>query len=189
METPSLFTSAPSYASPPSSSSPSSKLHNPYEGRPHCAKQLSESPQTFLTRLPPSTTDFHAERVPWIYVANPFIPRRPQCGNSSGEEEIEAPAEAGMQLGGFMEGGKERLELLGDFLRTVEMKMGSTSSRGRGGSPQAAVNREVVKERQDAVDDILMLARMLKVRTGKVNSSLLSLPSPLCPPSLPKIEK
>lgn len=182
MEAPSLF---PSPASPPpnpnSSSSSSSKLHNPYEGRPNCAKQLSESPQAFLTRLPPSTTDLDPVHIPWIYVANPFIPRRQTTTSSSSsnedEQEQEAPAEAGTQLGGFMEGGRERLALLGDFLRTVEAKTGSRGG-GRGGGrggmvSKAAVSREVARERNDAVNDVLMLARVLKVRTGKVSKHLL----------------
>lgn len=161
MECRPLFPPAPSDPLPPSN-----QLHNPYEGRVHCAKQLSESPQAFLSRLPPSTTDFSL-RVPWIYVANPFIPRR-SAGTSEHGEEQEAPAEAGTQLGGFVQGGQERLELLGDFLRTMEAKTTGSNNSSRGGVSKAAVIREVNKERDGAVEDILMLARMLKVRTGKV---------------------
>lgn len=161
---PALFVPTPS----PSSSSPSAtQLHNPYEGRVDCAKQLAESPEAFLSRLPPSTTDLSL-RVPWIYVANPFIPRRPAVTAEQGEEEQEAPAEAETQLGGFMQGGQERLDLLGQFLRTVEAKTTG------GEVPKAAVTRQMNKEREGAVNDILTLARMTKVRTGKV-----SLPWPL----------
>lgn len=68
-----------------------------------------------------------------------------------------------MQLGGFTQGGRERLELLGDFLRTVEAK----GTRGLSNRDKTVLNREVAQERDGAVKDVLMLARMLKVRTGK----------------------
>lgn len=174
MECPALF--PPTQQQSPSHPSSSSKqLHNPYEGRSECAKQLSESPDAFLARLPPSTTDLSPD-VPWIYVANPFIPRH----QSQGSQEEEAPAEAGTQLAGFMQGGRERLELLGDFVRTIETKM------GKGGVKGAAVTRQITKEREDAVADVLMLARMLKVRTGKVLSPLPLTPFLLLPRSLTK---
>lgn len=143
------------------SSSPSStsnmtptttKLHSPYEGRVS-AKQLGETIDEFLRRLRPATTDLSRE-IPWIYVANPFIPREKQGGE-------EAPAEFGAQLHTFMEGGGERLELFGDFLQTRQQK-------GRGGRAGAAMTREVSEEREECVSDILMLASAMKVRTGKV---------------------
>lgn len=152
-----------------SSSSPSSsaartpaaappKLHNPYEGQVS-AKQLSETMAAFLARLPPATTDVTPD-VPWIYVANPFIPRE---GGTAGEE---APAESGAQLLTFIEGGGERLGLFGDFLRTVDEK-----KRG-GGRVSNAMSRQVTTERKGCVNDVLMLARVMKVRTGKVSKSL-----------------
>ncbi|KUI59417.1 UPF0696 protein C11orf68 [Cytospora mali] len=127
------------------------KLHNPYEGQAS-AKQLGETIDEFLKRLPPGTTDVTPE-IPWIYVANPFIPRE----NQGGEE---APAESGAQLQTLIEGGGERLELFGDFLRTKQEK-------GRGGRAGTAMASEVSREREECVGDILMLARAMKVKTGK----------------------
>lgn len=132
------------------------KLHNPYEGQVS-AKQLDETMAAFLSRLPPATTDVTPD-IPWIYVANPFIPRE-----GGGVEE--APAESGTQLSTFVEGGGERLELFGDFLRTVDEK-----KRGTGGRVGAAMSRQVTAEREGCVNDILMLARVMKVRTGKASS-------------------
>lgn len=163
------------------------KLHNPYEGQ-LSAKQLSETMAAFLSRLPPATTDVTPD-IPWIYVANPFIPRE---GGAGGEE---APAESGAQLSTFIEGGGERLELFGDFLRTVDEK-----KRGAGGRVSAAMSRQVTAEREGCVNDILMLARAMKVRTGKASSiqshSYLSCPlppnpggstrAPLTPPDHPQ---
>lgn len=139
------------------------KLHNPYEGKPSCAKQLNETIDVFLSRLPPATTDV-APDCPWIYVANPFIPREDRGGE-------EAPAEFGAQLGKFVEGGEARLEMFGDLLREVQEKTAgsSQSGRGSGGPSKTAVNREVAKQREGCVNDILMLAKVLKVRTGKVS--------------------
>jgi len=144
------------------------KLHNPYEGQVS-AKQLSETMPDFLSRLPPATTDVTPD-IPWIYVANPFIPRE----GGGGVEE--APAESGTQLSTFIEGGGERLELFGDFLRTVDEK----KRGGGGGRVSAAMNRQVTAEREGCVNDILMLAKVMKVRTGKA-----SLFPPLSIPSHP----
>lgn len=72
--------------------------------------------------------------------------------------------EFGAQLHTFMEGGGERLELFSDFLQTRQQK-------GRGGRAAAAMTREVSKERDECVSDILMLASAMKVRTGKVSRS------------------
>ncbi|KAJ0115880.1 hypothetical protein J7T55_004049 [Diaporthe amygdali] len=136
-----------------SSSSPAKApaLHNPYEGQVS-AKQLNETIAAFLARLPPATTDVTPE-IPWIYVANPFIPREGGAGTE------EAPAESGAQLHTFIEGGGERLGLFGDFLRTVQEK--------KGGRASTAMSRQITTEREGCVNDVLMLARLMKVRTGK----------------------
>ncbi|KAL8945197.1 MAG: hypothetical protein Q9211_000278 [Gyalolechia sp. 1 TL-2023] len=58
-----------------SSSSPSKALYNPYEGR-LCGRQLSESVEDFLKRLPPRTTHVSLS-CPWIFIANPHARSRP----------------------------------------------------------------------------------------------------------------
>jgi hypothetical protein len=50
------------------------KPYNPWEGD-EMAKQLSETLDTFLSRLPPSTTTVASG--PWIWIANPFFSQRP----------------------------------------------------------------------------------------------------------------
>lgn len=162
-----------------SAAAKATKLHNPYEGQVS-AKQLNETMDHFLSRLPPATTDVTPD-IPWIYVANPFIPRE----GGGGVEE--APAESGAQLNTFIEGGGERLELFGDFLRTVDEK--KRGSGGGGGRVSAAMGRQVTAEREGAVNDILMLARVMKVRTGK--ASLFPphpVPFPLALPHAPHSE-
>ncbi|KAG8162633.1 hypothetical protein KVR01_007111 [Diaporthe batatas] len=145
--TPSSAAMTPAAAKPP-------KLHNPYEGQV-CAKQLGETMSDFLARLPPATTDVTLS-IPWIYVANPFIPRE-----GGGVEE--APVEPGAQLSTFIEGGGERLQLFGDFLRTVDEKKRAAGA----GRLSTAMSRQAAAEREGCVNDILMLARVMKVRTGK----------------------
>lgn len=154
--------SSPSSTDKTPTTTTATKLHNPYEGRVS-AKQLGETIDQFLKRLQPATTDITPE-TPWIYVANPFIPR-----DSHGGEE--APAEFGAQLSTFIEGGGERLELFGDFLRTKQ-------EMGQGGRAGTAMAREVTMEREACVGDIMMLARVMKVKTGKVSR-------PSGPPSPP----
>jgi hypothetical protein len=48
--------------------------YNPWEGD-DMAKQLDETLDTFLARLPPSTTTITSG--PWIWIANPLSPQRP----------------------------------------------------------------------------------------------------------------
>lgn len=152
----------------PSPKKPAMQLHNPYEGQFCCARQLNETIDSFLSRLPPATTDVGAS-IAWIYVANPYIPRQ-DCGG--GEE---APAEFGADLGKFVEGGEKRLEMCSDFVRVLEART-AAGRGGRGGAGLAAAPakamaaREIAKEKAECVDDILMLAKVLKVRTGKVKS-------------------
>lgn len=147
------------------SPAPATQLHNPYEGRFHCAKQLNETIEGFLSRLPPATTNVDAD-VPWIYVANPFIPRQDRGGE-------EAPAEFGADLAKFVEGGEKRLEMCSDFVRALEARSAAVAAAGRGGGrggpSKATMSREIAKEKAECVDDILMLAKLLKVRTGKVS--------------------
>lgn len=156
--------------SPSSSTSPAptTQLHNPYEGKFCCAKQLNETVEGFLSRLPPATTDVGPD-IPWIYVANPFIPREDRGGE-------EAPSEFGADLARFVEGGEKRLEMCSDFVRVLEARNALAGGRGgrgrgRGGSTKAMASREIAKEKAECVDDILMLAKALKVRTGKVGQT------------------
>ena len=57
--------------------------YNPYEGT-FCAKQLDESLEDFLSRLPPSTTTIPAAQSPWIYIANPHSKDRPASQDIAG---------------------------------------------------------------------------------------------------------
>ncbi|EGX96583.1 hypothetical protein CCM_01240 [Cordyceps militaris CM01] len=135
-----------------------SDLHNPYAGVSY-AWQLTESVDDFLARLPPATTAQTSE-IPWIYICNPYIARvaKPDSLNqkSKGNED-EGPEQEGSKLDVVIEGGMERLELLGNFLQEVP----------KFGKPPSTTESEKNKERAQATLNILHLAHVGKVRAGK----------------------
>jgi hypothetical protein len=138
-----------------------SNLHNPYSGISY-AWQLTETVDDFLARLPPATTDQTVD-TPWIFICNPYIPRVHKTqggGQNSLDNEDEAPDEVGSQVSVVEAGGRERLEIAAKYIG------GLTKS----GQRPAFVEKEVQKERKQAVDDILSLAHAAKVRTGKVTA-------------------
>ncbi|MCJ1362237.1 hypothetical protein MMC16_001339 [Acarospora aff. strigata] len=54
---------------------PTANLYNPYKGLLY-ARQLEETVPEFLERLPPLTTPA-STNGPWIFIANPYSPKRP----------------------------------------------------------------------------------------------------------------
>ncbi|RFU73543.1 hypothetical protein TARUN_8705 [Trichoderma arundinaceum] len=137
-----------------------SHLHNAYAGISY-AWQLTETIDNFLSRLPPSTTDQTPE-VPWIFICNPYIPRvhrlESQSQFSKGNED-EAPEEEGSKTGIVAQGGLERLQLVSKFIEGIQ----------RMGKSKSFVEKEIRKEQKQAIDDILNLAYLAKVRTGKLS--------------------
>lgn len=141
-----------------------SHLHNPYSGISY-AWQLTETIDHFLSRLPPATTDRTPE-VPWIFVCNPYIPRvhklESQSQFSKGNED-EAPEEEDSKTAIVAQGGLERLHLVSKFIEGMQ----------RSGKAKSVIDNEIRKERRQAIDDILNLAHLAKVRTGKVRLALM----------------
>ncbi|KAI8260754.1 UPF0696 protein C11orf68-like protein [Colletotrichum sp. SAR 10_99] len=131
----------------------STKLHNPYAGVPY-AWQLTETLSDFLNRLPPETTEGTAD-VPWIFICNPFIPRKSrflaQNQFSRGNED-EAPEEDGSQLNTLVEGGTERLRILGNFVDGIHRTKKSATAK----------LSEINHEKKQAVKDVLSLAHACK---------------------------
>jgi hypothetical protein len=62
------------------------EAYNPWEGEPRCARQLGESVDAFLERLPPRTTPIR-EVGPFIYIANPYSDRRATDPDLAGYKE------------------------------------------------------------------------------------------------------
>lgn len=119
---------------------PTGQLHNAYEGRPD-ARQLSESVDEFLARLPPATTDCVPGSSDWIFIWNPYIPRE-------NDEDLDR----------FAQGGAERLARLSEFAETSNFVVGKS---------QFVISREVAKERRAAVQDLTQLAVDCGVVSGK----------------------
>lgn len=140
------------------SAEPTTKLHNPYAGVKY-AWQLTETLDDFLSRLAPATTD-QTEDVPWIFICNPYVSREKndQIGEFMKGNEDEAPAEDGSQLRLVVQGGMERLELLADLKKKLELS----------GKSASFIAKELSQEQKQAVADVLGLAHAGKVRTGKV---------------------
>ncbi|KAK5995774.1 UPF0696C11orf68-like protein [Cladobotryum mycophilum] len=113
----------------------------------------------FLRRLPPATTD-QTNECPWIFICNPYIRRvhkqQSESQFSKGNEN-EAPEEEGSKIELITAGGLERLHLITEYVEGME----------RSGKRKPFIEKEVGKERKKAVDDILHLAHLGKVRTGK----------------------
>lgn len=138
------------------SSTDMSQFHNPYAGVPY-AWQLTETVDDFLCRLPPSTT----EGCPWIYVCNPYIQRKPKSLSSNQQTagcEDEGPEDNDADLPTLIQGGMERLHMISNFadhLRTLS-------------KPLPQIQNEVKKAGLDASQDLLGLAKHLRVTCGKV---------------------
>ncbi|KAI8627568.1 DUF1917-domain-containing protein [Xylariaceae sp. FL1651] len=135
-----------------------SQFHNPYAGLRY-AWQLTESVDAFLNRLPPATT----EETPgnsWIWICNPYIKRK---SKSEAENQLvrggedEAPEDEGADLATLMKAGSERLEFASSFINEYR----------KSGHPKFIIAREARKAGMDAANDILGLARELRVTCGK----------------------
>ncbi|KAL2263311.1 hypothetical protein VTK26DRAFT_7294 [Humicola hyalothermophila] len=133
------FTTAPA-------NTPQGRLHNPYEGEPY-AWDFAEPISSFLSRLPPATTDWRPGHD-WIWVANPYQPPH------------ERPDQA---LTCFLKGGRERLAHFSDFEQTAS----AAAAASRSATARAIVSQDVDKERREAVADLQRLAVACGVLTGK----------------------
>ena len=85
-------------------------LHNIYENQPS-GRQLSESADEFLARLPPRTTSV-SEVGPWIFVANPFPDAR------KGKNDI-----VDQDIAGLTQGGHRLLEQFEEMEREIQVEM------------------------------------------------------------------
>ncbi|KAI4260879.1 MAG: hypothetical protein LQ352_000034 [Teloschistes flavicans] len=116
-------------------------LYNPYEGH-ISGRQLAESVEDFLQRLPPLTTRVSVE-YPWIYVANPCAGSRPTDRDGAG---FTPPAEALLQE--FTE-KREAIE--------IRMK----------GKAKGSITRKLTPLRQGLEEKLLTLARETRFTSGK----------------------
>jgi len=120
------------------------KLHNPYEGSV-CGRQLGETVDDFLKRLPPLTTP-QCEEVPWIFIANPY---------QDAPSVMEGEQTAGQWAAFVEQGGRLLLEL-----RTFQAKL---NQRERSGKMKLYND-----QREKIVKQLRDMAIELKCTSGKV---------------------
>ncbi len=105
------------------------------------AKQLSETLDRFLTRLPASTTT--VESGPWIWIANPFSSHRPLRSD----------------VGGFKTSGNELLE---DYLNRK-----TKVEEQNPGKPPGTITRKLKLDREWLEQSIIDLAESKGMTCGK----------------------
>jgi hypothetical protein len=134
-------------------------LHNPYAGISY-AWQLTETVDQFLARCPPATTQGNPHQ-PWIYICNPYIPRKhksdAQNQKSNGNED-EAPEEEDAQLSALLGKGTEMLQLLNDEKANI----------GSSGKNKGMIAREIKNKENECARELQVLAYKCRIRTGKV---------------------
>ncbi|KAI9800230.1 MAG: hypothetical protein M1825_004214 [Sarcosagium campestre] len=119
------------------------RLHNIYEGK-NDARQLSETVDEFLARLPPRSTRL-SEVGPWIWIANPHPPTP------------RAPAKS--DVSGFKDVGNEVLEAWSARRADIQRSMSRKA--------QSTVTRVLNKERREIETRLLALAAERGVTHGK----------------------
>ncbi|KAJ8125500.1 hypothetical protein O1611_g8138 [Lasiodiplodia mahajangana] len=140
------------------SSLPIPQYHNPYAGHAY-AWQLTETVDAFLKRLPPATT----EQTPghaWIWICNPYVKRKSKAEAENQQirgGEDEAPEDEGADLATLIKAGQERLHFASSFIDQFRQP----------GLSNSFTLQESKKAGMDAANDILELAKNLRVTCGK----------------------
>jgi hypothetical protein len=144
-------------------------LFNPYEGN-FCGRQLNETVQEFLERLPPATTPVSG-LVPWIYIANPYrkARRARKVGESREDLNAEGPPADNSDWAQFVVLGGKLLDGLMHIRHDIEKK--------KVGAAKSAVTKAVNVQRDMTVQKLLDTAVDCHCTSGKVlPGSLVVLP-------------
>lgn len=128
------------------------KLYNPLQGL-YCGRQLEESLDEFLDKLPPSTSII-SSKLPWIRVANPYIQDCEDNARFGPPERFQEVCEA------LLEDLEEQMMRL-----KIDME----------GRPAQMITRAVNKKRSETVDKIHQHAIDMNVKVGKVRDCYLVL--------------
>jgi len=140
-------------------------LYNPYQGMSN-ARQLDETVDAFLGRLPASTTQV-SWHTPWIFIANPYrkAPVRNFMGPSDTKFDDEGPPAEISDHDQFIVLATDLLSELAEVRRSFEMMEGNAKS---------TITRKVNPEKEKIARQILNLAIDLHVTAGKVSLLCLS---------------
>ncbi|KAJ0106958.1 hypothetical protein J7T55_011053 [Diaporthe amygdali] len=123
-------------------------IHNGYDGVAS-ARQLTETVDQFLARLPPATTRVTLN-CPWIYIWNPFVPSD-RIYPVQGDGDTVGRHEA---TNVFSARAQKRLDVYRDFVEKNRTKTGRISAKIR-------------VESRRFTDEVLELASQLSVTEGK----------------------
>ncbi|KAL8915430.1 MAG: hypothetical protein Q9172_006865 [Xanthocarpia lactea] len=124
-----------------SSPPPNKPLYNPYEGS-ICGRQLNETVEEFLKRLPPLTTTVSSE-YPWIFIANPHATSRPTDRDQTR----------------FMKVAERMLDAFSKKKNEIEASMA--------GKPKGSVTRKLTPLRKALESDLLAAAKEKHCTSGK----------------------
>ncbi|EHY55364.1 hypothetical protein HRR83_008810 [Exophiala dermatitidis] len=132
---------------------------NFHEGR-WAAKQLSESIEDFLARLPPSTTTLSTAKGPWIWIANPY-PRKHKTSNGAGSTKARGDSETGDT------GDIPTFKQLGSRLLDAYRSRKSSLESQHPEKPPGSITRMLAPDRVTLESSILELAKSHRVTSGK----------------------
>ena len=141
-------------------------LYNFYEGVRYrsCARQLEETVEEFLARLPPATTRVSfSPWIPWIFIGNPYrkAPAWKPEKDVKGDLGEEGPPEEDRDLEKFIFLGKKLLGELSSIKHGIEVRTPRAA--------KASITRAVNVEKEKIVQKILDTATELHVTSGKVH--------------------
>lgn len=131
-------------------------LYNPYEGQ-FCGRQLNETVEEFLQRLPPQTTTA-SDLIPWIYIANPYR----KAANAEDGQEIkgEGPPDEESDWAQFVVLGGNMLEELTGIRHDIEKE--------KPGKAKATITKAYNPHKDLVVQKLLDTAAGLHCTSGKV---------------------
>lgn len=141
-------------------STPKVVPYNPYEGCPS-GRQLHESVEEFLERLPPATTPIGLH-TPWIYIANPFRQRPGQDHDDlKTEMKFEKEDEEEDQgIAAFVRKGGKILEALTRLRHDLEKEF-PTKTKG-------VITKKIGPRREEMAQQLLNTAVECGLISGKV---------------------
>jgi hypothetical protein len=137
--------------------------HNPYEGK-LCGRQLNETVEEFLQRIPPSTTATTEgpEGIPWIFVANPYI-KPPKADPEYKQYELpnEGPPDEESDWAQYVIRGGILLKELTSIMHEIER----TKSR----QAKATITKAINIQKEMVVQKLLDTAVELHCVSGKAS--------------------
>lgn len=131
-------------------------LYNPYEGLPD-SRQLSETVEEFLQRLPPRSTHT-SEMITWIRIANPY--RKAPALESNQKINAEGPPEEGSGWAQFVVLGGNMLDELTTIRHDIEKQ--------KSGKAKATITKAYNPLKNVIVQKLLDTAADLHCTSGKV---------------------